>query len=63
MFHRIWPQHWSLGLPMRRSADVARLFRRRNARGRHIATFRRVIAVGPWTLYLARYRPGHVEES
>ncbi len=63
MLSRIWPQHWALAGPMWRSADVAALFRKRNARGRHLSTFRRVVAIGPWPLYAARYRPGHVDKN
>jgi hypothetical protein len=42
---------------------VRRLFRNINAAGRHVGSFRRMLSLGPWTLYVARYRPGNVEEE
>lgn len=29
--------------------------------GRRLATFRRLLAIGPWTIYLGRYRPGTID--
>lgn len=58
----VWPAHWSLRGPQRRSADVQRLFRRVNAAGRYMDSFRRLVALGPWTLYVARYRAGRVDD-
>lgn len=58
-------QHWSLAGPQfdgSRLRPPTELFRHRNARGRHIAGFRRLLSVGPWTLYVARYAPGNVED-
>lgn len=60
---RVWPTHWAVDGPMRKSADVQRLFRNVNARGRHVGSFRRLLSLGPWTIYAARYRPGNVEEA
>ena len=60
---RIWPGHWSLRGPQRRSADVQRLFRNVNAAGRHVGSCRRLLALGPFTIYMARYRPGNVKED
>lgn len=62
-FVRLAPAHWSLRGPQRRARDARELFRWVNARGRHAATFRRLLAVGPFTLYVARYRPGNIAEE
>lgn len=60
---RVAPVHWSLRGPQRRARDARELFRGVNARGRHVGTLRRLAALGPWTLYAARYRPGNVDEE
>lgn len=59
---RVWPTHWALSGPGRKSANLHRIFRNVNARGRHVGSFRKLVSVGPWTLHLTRYRPGNVEE-
>lgn len=59
---KIWPSHWSIAGPQRRARNARELFRRVNARARHVSSFRRLVALGPWTLYVARYRPGNIEE-
>lgn len=59
---RVWPAHWAISGPGRR-ADLRRVFRNINARGRHVGSFRKLISVGPWTLHLTRYRPGTVEDE
>jgi len=54
---------WDLAGPQRKAVawdDVRRL---RNARARHADTIRRLFAVGPWTVYVMRYRPGLVDED
>lgn len=60
---RVAPVHWSLRGPQRRARDARELFRGVNARGRHVGTLRRLAAFGPWTIYVARYRPGNVKEE
>jgi hypothetical protein len=59
----LWPVHWSLSGPQRRARDARELLRWVNARGRHVATMRRLLSLGPFTIYMARYRPGNVEEE
>lgn len=54
--------HWSLKGPQwGRTTPAGEVFRRVNVQGRHIASIRRLVAVGPWTVYLGRYAPGHIE--
>ncbi|MFB9187417.1 hypothetical protein ACFFX1_55615 [Dactylosporangium sucinum] len=60
---RASPVHWSVRGPQRRARDAREMLRWVNAAGRHVATFRRLVAFGPWTLYVARYRPGNVTEE
>ncbi|GGM52538.1 hypothetical protein ACFFX1_55545 [Dactylosporangium sucinum] len=60
---RAAPQHWSLRGPQRRARDAQQLFRWVNAAGRHVSTFRRLFAIGPFTVYVARYKPGHVDDG
>lgn len=60
---RVWPAHWAISGPGRKSRDLHRIFRNVNARGRHVGSFRKLVSVGPWTLHLTRYRPGNVEEN
>jgi hypothetical protein len=60
---RVWPAHWALSGPGRKSADPRRIFRNINARARHVGSFRKLVSVGPWTLHLTRYRPGNIEEA
>lgn len=59
---RVWPAHWAISGPGRK-ADLRRVFRNINARGRHVGSFRKLVSVGPWTLHLTRYRPGNVEDE
>lgn len=62
LISRVWPTHWAVSGPGRK-ADLRRVFRNVNARGRHVASFRKLVSLGPWTLHLTRYRPGNVEED
>lgn len=59
---KLRPDHWSLSGPGP-ARDAQKLFRWVNAAGRHVSTFRRLFSVGPFTVYVGRYRPGHVEEE
>jgi hypothetical protein len=63
LISKVWPAHWAISGPGRKSADVHRVFRNINAAGRHVGSFRKLVSVGPWTLHLTRYRPGNVEDE
>jgi len=53
------PGHWSFRMPMRHTRRAADLLRQVNCGGpRHVATVRRLVAFGPWTIYVTRHRPG-----
>ncbi|MER7280540.1 hypothetical protein ABT369_39485 [Dactylosporangium sp. NPDC000244] len=60
---RVMPAHWSLRGPQRRARDARELFRWVNAAGRHMSTFRRLFSIGPFVVYVGRYRPGQVDEE
>ncbi len=55
------PWHWSLAGPTG-PRPASRLLRVLNVRGGHVATFRRLLRVGPYGVIILRYRPGHVDE-
>lgn len=57
-----WPIHWSLSGPSP-ARDARKLFRNVDTRGRHVSTFRRLLAVGPFTFYVAKYQPGPSTKS
>lgn len=54
---------WDFAGPMRHPARWEDVRQYRNAGGRHPDTIRRLFAVGPWTVYVMRYRPGMVPED
>lgn len=39
-----------------------KLLRVLNVRGGHVATFRRLLRIGPYSVIVLRYQPGHVDE-
>jgi hypothetical protein len=55
------PWHWSIAGPTR-PRPAARLLRVLNVRAGHVATFRRLLRIGPYGVIVLRYRPGHVDE-
>lgn len=58
------PPHWSVAGWHRVSRDgLARLLRARNVRGAHVSDVYRLVRIGPISLMVFRYRPGHVEEE
>lgn len=56
------PPHWWFNGPQRRARPAGDLFRDPNVAGAHVATFRRLIRIGPVGLYVMRYRPGSAPE-
>lgn len=54
--------HWGLKGPTK-ARDAGLLFKVRNVAGGHVATFRRIIRIGPFSIMVIRYQPGHIEES
>ena len=63
LWGRFAPAHWALSGPQwRRRAQPSRVFRSVNLAGRHVTSFRRLAALGPWSWYVARYAPGNVDE-
>jgi hypothetical protein len=60
---RRWtPPYWTLRGPQRHALNAADVYRHINVQGGHAATHRRLARLGPWGLYVVRYRPGHVED-
>lgn len=53
--------HWSWNGPACRATSTAEMFRWRDVYGGHAATIRRLLRLGPFGLYVIRYRPGHVD--
>jgi hypothetical protein len=54
--------HWSLAGPHKVSRPEL-LLRHRNVGGpAHVAVVRRLLRIGPWSIMVLRYRPGHLEE-
>jgi hypothetical protein len=56
------PPHWWLSGPSRHNA-AERILRVRNVGGGHVSGLYRVLRIGPFGIYLMRYRPGHVDEQ
>lgn len=55
------PPHWWFSGPGKlRPADE--VFQQVNVAGGHAESLRKLARVGPWSLLLVRYAPGHVEE-
>lgn len=51
--------HWAFkGFQRRARADVSLILRDPDMGYAHVGSLRRVVRVGPWGLYLMRYRPG-----
>lgn len=55
------PWHWAFRGPGK-PVPAGRLFRTVDVRGGHAATLRRLLRVGPFGLYVLRYRPGLVDQ-
>lgn len=61
MIRNSLPAHWWLSGPQRRARNASDLLRDPNLAGAHVATFRRLLRIGPFGLYVMRYRPGNTE--
>lgn len=51
---------WFAGMSPARDASL--LIRRRDVAGAHVETFRRLVRIGPFGIYLFRYKPGTVDK-
>lgn len=59
---RCAPSHWAISGPQRHARSAVEVLRVVNVAGGHAKTLRKLLRLGPWSVWVIRYAPDHVEE-
>lgn len=61
LWDRCGPSHWALNGPQRHARPASEVFRYTDVAGGHAKSLRRLVRLGPWSIWAVRYAPGHVD--